>query len=187
MPYPGQLLLAAPSLGEPFEHAVILLVEHDESGSLGVVLNQPSTLAVSEVLPQWRSVVSGEQVVFSGGPVGMDSALALAAVRGEAEPAGFRRVSGGIGVGIGLIDLDADPDLMAVHVDAMRVFAGYAGWAPAQLQGELDEGSWVVVDPTDPSVDPFELPVARQWAILVARQPGTVGWWVHCPRDPRLN
>lgn len=180
---PGQLLLAAPTLREPFEHAVILLVDHDEGGSLGVVLNQPSTLDVGEVLPQWRPAVSGEQVVFSGGPVGVDSALALAAVGGDDEPEGFRRVS----PGIGLIDLDSDPDALAGHLIALRVFAGYAGWSPGQLQGEIDDGSWAVVSAWDATSDVFGMAPHDQWRQLLRRQPGTLRWWANAPLDPGLN
>ena len=123
MPRAGQLLIASPVLPAPFDRAVILLVEHDESGTLGVVLNHPASLDVGEVLPDWRAHVLGDPVVFDGGPVARDSALGLAAVTGEAEPVGFRRVSGPLG----LIDLDADADALAGHLVALRIFAGRGG------------------------------------------------------------
>jgi putative transcriptional regulator len=183
MPRPGQLLVAAPTLPEPFAHAVIVMLEHDESGSLGVVLNYPSTLDVGEILPDWRSRVLGEPVVFAGGPVATDSALALAAVPGDDEPEGFRRVVGLLG----LVDLDCDARDLDDHLIALRIFAGYAGWAPGQLAGELEEGSWAVADLVDPLREIFGNEPHDQWVDVLRRQSGTTRWWAHCPPDPRVN
>jgi putative AlgH/UPF0301 family transcriptional regulator len=132
----GRLLVASPELGDPnFARTVVLLVDHDESGALGVVLNRPSTTDVSEILPDWHLYTTPPQVVFQGGPVGRDSALALAARAGgkgeENEPLGFRHVHGGIG----LVDLDAPAELVAGEVTSMRVFAGYAGWGSTPDRG----------------------------------------------------
>ena len=182
-PSAGRLLVAAPSLGEPFRHAVILLLENDESGSLGVVLNQPTSLDVGTVLPVWRDHLTGEPTLYQGGPVALDSALGLAATAHEEEPPGFRRVSGPIGI----IDLDTPPDDLGPHLTALRIFAGYAGWAPDQLEGELDEGSWAVVEVADPVVDAFLADPGALWANVLRRAGGTLAWWIHCPADPGLN
>ena len=185
VPRPGQLLLAAPTLPEPFDRAVIYVIEHDESGALGVVLNAPATLDVGEILPQWRSAVIGEPVVFAGGPVATDTALGLAVLTGtaDAEPPGFRPVCDRWG----LIDLDADPDALAPELGGVRIFAGYAGWSPGQLEGEIAEGSWAVIDLADPLNEVFAGDGSDQWARLLRAQPGTLSWWVGCPRDPRWN
>lgn len=182
-PDAGRLLVAAPTMGEPFRHAVILLLEHDESGTLGVVLNQPTTLDVGQVLPLWRDHLTGTPIVFQGGPVALDSALGLAAAEGSDEPPGFRRVSGPLGV----IDLDTPPDDLVPRLHALRIFAGYAGWSPGQLEGELDEGSWAVVEVGDPVLDAFLSDRDDLWAAVLARQGGTLAWWVHCPEDPTCN
>ena len=188
VPRPGQLLLAAPTLPEPFDRAVIYVIEHDESGALGVVLNTPSTLDVGEIWPQWRPAVTGDPVVHSGGPVALDTALGLGALTAEAdagaqEPPGFRRVAGRYG----LIDLDTDAEAMGSQLSGLRIFAGYAGWSPGQLDGEIAEGSWAVVDALDPHGDIFAGDGEEQWARILRRQPGTLSWWVLCPRDPRWN
>jgi putative transcriptional regulator len=179
----GQLIVAAPTLPEPFEHAVILVLEHDESGSLGVVLNHPSTLDVGKILPDWRSSVLGEPVIFAGGPVATDSALALAAVPGDDEPEGFRRVVGLLG----LVDLDTRAADLDDQVIALRIFAGYAGWSPGQLAGEIKEGSWAVADLIDPLREVFGHDPQDQWTQVLKRQPGTTSWWAHCPIDPSVN
>lgn len=189
VPRPGQLLIAAPTLPEPFDRAVIYVVEHDESGALGVVLNTPSTLEVVDILPQWRGSITGEPVVHSGGPVAMDTALGLGVLATDVgtdtdgEIPGFRRVAGRYG----LVDLDVDPDQMATELAGLRIFAGYAGWSPQQLDTEIAEGSWAVVDVGDPASDVFAGDGPEQWARILRRQPGTLSWWVLCPRDPSWN
>jgi len=182
----GRLLVASPELGDPnFARTVVLLVDHDESGALGVVLNRPSTTDVSEILPDWHLYATPPQVVFQGGPVGRDSALALAARAGgkgeEGEPLGFRHVHGGIG----LVDLDAPAELVAGEVTSMRVFAGYAGWESGQLEDEIDTGSWFVVpaDPLDLADDEPE----RLWERVLRRQPPRLAMVATFPDDPSLN
>jgi putative transcriptional regulator len=104
----GRLLVATPALADPnFDRAVVLLLDHDEEGTLGVVLNRPTPVGVGDVLEAWAQLAGVPQVVFQGGPVSLDSALGLAVVPGEAregeedEPLGWRRVHGAIG----LVDL----------------------------------------------------------------------------------
>src|SRR5689334_11817816 len=98
----GRLLVATPALTDPnFERTVVLLLDHDEEGSLGVVLNRPTQVDVSAVLEPWAQLAGDPAVVFQGGPVSLDSALALAVVPGEPgpeEPLGWRRVHGAIGL-----------------------------------------------------------------------------------------
>lgn len=182
----GRLLVASPELGDPnFSRTVVLLVDHDEGGALGVILNRPSTTDVSAILPDWHLYASPPSVVFQGGPVGRDSALALAARtsgRGEDdEPLGFRHVHGSIG----LVDLDAPAEVIAGEIRAMRVFAGYAGWGSDQLEDEIDEGAWFVVDalPEDlTATDP-----ERLWERVLRRQPPALAVVATFPEDPSLN
>jgi len=183
VPAAGLLLVAAPTLEEPFEQAVILLLEHDESGTLGIVLNQPTSLDVGTVLPDWRDHLTGQPILFQGGPVALDSALGLAAAAEPAEPEGFRRVSGPLG----LIDLDTPVDEIAPHLQALRIYAGYAGWAPGQLQDEIDRGSWAVVAAGDPVSDAFLADPDSLWGAVLRRAGGTLAWWPSCPSDPAVN
>ena len=141
----GRLLVATPALGDSnFERSVVLVLDHDEDGALGVVINRPTPLDVSEVLPVWQPLATEPGVLFQGGPVALDSALGLALVpgEGEEEPLGWRRVVGRVG----LVDLDAPPEVLAAEVSRLRIFAGYAGWGAGQLEDELAEGAWYVVD-----------------------------------------
>ena len=180
-PRAGSLLVAAPLLPDPFRRAVILLLEHDESGTLGVVLNQRTQVDAGTVLPAWRDYLTGGPELFQGGPVSLDTALGLGAA--DDEPAGFRRVAGALGV----IDLDTPPAELAPHLVAVRIYAGYAGWSPGQLDGELEEGAWAVIEPTDPVADAFLADPDELWSLTLRRAGGTLSWWVHCPDDPSVN
>ncbi|MFL6180085.1 MAG: YqgE/AlgH family protein [Actinomycetes bacterium] len=182
----GRLLVASPELGDPnFARTVVLLVDHDEGGALGVILNRPSTTDVGEILPDWHLYATPPQVVFQGGPVGRDSALALAArASGQdevGEPLGFRHVH----AGIGLVDLDSPAELIAGEITSMRIFAGYAGWDSDQLEAEIDQGAWFVVD-----AEPHDLSSAdpeRLWTDVLRRQPPPLAIVATFPEDPSLN
>lgn len=182
----GSLLVAAPSLGDPnFERTVVLLVDHDEDGALGVVLNRPTRVDVREILPMWQDHAAQPAVVFHGGPVGRDSALAVAALPtppGDAgEPLGFRHVFDRLG----LIDLDAPPEILVAELTGLRVFAGYAGWGPGQLEDELAEQAWYVV--ASEATDAFSADPEHLWRDVLRRQGGELAMVATYPEDPGLN
>src|SRR5690349_6858796 len=164
----GMLLVATSQLLDPnFVDTVILLLDVNDEGALGVVLNRLSALPVSEVLGEWGDVVEEPEVLFQGGPVSTDGALtvALASPGGE-DALGFRAVTDRLG----LLDLDTPTELVAGTVERLRIFAGYAGWGAGQLEGEIDEGSWYVV-PRRPD-DVFRLDTRELWRDVMRRQPG---------------
>ncbi|GAA1964272.1 YqgE/AlgH family protein [Nocardioides panacihumi] len=179
----GMLLVATPVLLDPnFADTVVLLLDVDEEGALGVVLNRPSPVSVAEVLGQWSAAVAEPHVLFHGGPVGTDAALAVALLRDPADvPVGFRAVRGSLG----LLDLDTPTELLAGSLAGLRIFAGYAGWSPGQLEVEVDEGSWYVV-PAE-ALDAFRGDTAALWRDVLRRQPGELAWHSTRPVDPELN
>ncbi|HCT75139.1 MAG TPA: hypothetical protein DGG94_09930 [Micromonosporaceae bacterium] len=181
--YTGSLLVAMPTLRDPhFERTVVFLLAHEADGALGVVLNRPTGVSVSEVLPGWESLVSGPQVLFEGGPVGADSAICVARARaGVAGFLGFSRVVGQIGT----IDLSREPGKVQERLEYVRVYHGYAGWAAGQLEEEIDIGSWFVFSalPTDPFLtQPEDL-----WQLVLRRQGGITAAVAHYPPDVHLN
>lgn len=180
---PGVLLLATPGLLDPnFVDTVVLLLDVNEEGALGVVLNRPSALPVSEVLGDWGDVVDEPEVLFQGGPVSTDGALALAlAAAGGEDAAGFRSVWGRLG----LLDLDTPFELVEGTVDRLRIFAGYAGWGAGQLEGEIAEGSWYVVPGEVEDVFLGETRDLRRQ--VLRRQPGDLALHATRPSDPELN
>ncbi len=186
-PAAGRLLIATAGLSDPnFSRTVVMLLDHDGTGTLGVVLNRPTSREVGEVLETWAPFIKAPDVLFKGGPVGLDGALALGTrdsirVDSGAEPLGWRGVVGDIG----MVDLDVEPEMVASALRDLRVFVGYSGWGPGQLDEELSSGAWLVVaaEPDDMFCpDPEHL-----WARVWRRQPGELAFLSTRPEDPTLN
>lgn len=178
----GRLLVAAPALDDPiFERVVILVLDHDEDGALGVVLNRASSVPVRETLEEWVELAADPRVVFGGGPVEPTAVVALGRATPEEAPDGATRIL----ERIRLVDLDTDPILAAVELERVRVFAGYAGWAPDQLEAEVAAGAWYPVDaePTDVFTDHPE----GLWHAVLRRQPDELRLLATFPADPTLN
>ena len=188
----GKLVVATPNLGDPnFERTVVLVLEHGEEGALGVVLNRPSDLDVAEPLPEWARAAAHPSVVFIGGPVAPSAAVCLARLAGDAAARGWEPLLGTTGPlngptgPVGTLDLDSDPDEAIAGLDEIRVFAGYAGWGPGQLEGEIDAGGWFVVD-ADPA-DPLSPAPEDLWSAVLRRQRGTLSFFAAYPPDPSRN
>lgn len=189
-PRAGRLLVASPEMGDPnFADSVVLLLEVNDEGALGVILNRPSVIAVDEVLGPWAELTAAPEVLFRGGPVSTDGALGVALVRGDADqqPPGFRPIEDPAAevAGLGLLDLDAPTELFAEALAGLRIFAGYAGWGAGQLADEIDRGDWYVVPATTSDVfGPDSTDLRRE---VLRRQPGDLAWHATRPADPALN
>lgn len=161
--------MASPELSEPtFRRTVIYIIEHNDAGSLGVVLNRMSQTAVHNLLPAWTDTAARPKAIFVGGPVKQDSALCLGVTRPgaavELTPA-LRPVEGRVV----LVDLDADADDLNESLSGVRIFAGYAGWGIGQLGDELRTGSWILAPALpDDVLAPAETDL---WAQVMRRQP----------------
>ena len=182
---PGSALVAAPWLQDPnFRRTVVLIIDHGTLGTLGVVLNRPSDVAVRDVLPSWGPRATAPRALYVGGPLHQRAALCVAAL-----PPGVdaERTEGMIKVRgpLALLDLDADPDLMAPHLRGLRVFAGYAGWVQGQLGCEMDRGDWLVV-PALPD-DVLAGPDTDLWGRILRRQGMPLALLATYPTDPMLN
>lgn len=176
------LLVATPALVDPnFAATVVLLLDVDDDGVLGVVLNRPTGLAVGQVLPPWADVVAEPEVLFQGGPVETDGALAVAWRRGDDTTVGFRPVVDRLA----LLDLETPVELAGPELEELRIFAGYAGWGSDQLAAEIGEGSWYVVPGN--ADDVFRSDTSELWRDVLRRQPGDLALHSTRPSDPELN
>jgi putative transcriptional regulator len=169
----GQLLIAAPSLFDYFRRAVILVLEHTPDGAMGVVLNRESETPVAEALPALSELPGSADLVRLGGPVSPESMVALGDFGDPAEAG--TRVVGPLGT--------LDPDAANSSLRRVRVYAGYAGWGPGQLDGELEEGAWIVQEahPDDPFRD------GDIWSEALRRKGGGYRLLATMPSDPSLN
>jgi putative transcriptional regulator len=175
----GHLLVAGPRLHDPnFRRTVVLVGEHGDEGALGVILNRRSGSRVDEALPELAGLVDGRDTVHVGGPV-QPSAIVVLAEFEEPERAGSLVLDD-----IGFLPSEIDPDELG-ELRRARVFAGYAGWGPGQLDGELEEGSWIV-EPAAPD-DVFTSDPDELWSDVLRRKGGPFGVLALMPPDPSLN
>ena len=164
----GKLLLATPPLVDPnFDRTVVLMLEHSDEGSLGLVLNRPTEEQVQDMLPSWHPFVSGQAVLFDGGPVEEEAIIGLAWVK-DLPDVGFA----GLDEGLGTLDLSEDPEQFTGRLEDLRLFRGYAGWTPGQLEEELAGGAWIVVDAD--RHDPFTAAPDSLWRDVLRRQGGAL-------------
>lgn len=181
-PTKGRLLVATPPLEDPnFDRTVVYVLEHHDDGALGVIINRPIDEQLREPLDRWSDLASG--TVFQGGPVEPDALIALALTKQVlAEPTDeLAPVSGTIASA----DLTADPAFVAARVDAVRVFRGYSGWGPGQLESEIEAGAWLVLD-AEPT-DVFDPSPDELWRMVLRRQGGRLAWLADAPDDLSMN
>jgi putative transcriptional regulator len=173
--YAGRFLVATPLISTPpFARSVILLLEHDETGAIGVILNADSGLPLDELLPEAAPNVVDPPNVFVGGPVSTETALGLA----RAPSGSFLRPSA-LGI-IGLVDPTDPPP----GVSELRIFAGYAGWDPGQLEAEIDEQAWWV---TLADVDVIFGDTTDLWRATLRTAPGRIPLYETYTEDPAMN
>lgn len=182
-PAAHRLLIAAPDLSDPeFFRTVVFLIEHDDTGTVGVIINRPSHTPVGHILPDWQDVMTEPAVVFNGGPVQKDGALGLGRLKAAADAGtGLRAVSGGLA----LVDLDADVDQVSANAAGLRVFAGHSGWEVGQLEAEIADGGWYVV--TGGLDDVFAANPGGLWRSVLRRQPAPLSLISTYPVDIGLN
>ncbi len=180
----GRLLVATPPLADPnFDRAVVYVLEHHEDGAIGLVLNRPTDEALSEPLDRWIELQSVPSSVFAGGPVDTNAMIGIARTKDLLDESTelLTPISGLVASA----DLSADPAIAAAHIDAVRVFRGYAGWGAGQLESEIDEGAWLVLD--SEIGDVFSDVPEQLWYDVLRRQPGRLSWLALAPDDLSLN
>lgn len=175
----GHLLIAGPSLLDPnFWRTVILVGEHSEEGALGVVLNRSSETPVEEALPELTLLSEDLGAVHVGGPVQPSAVVVLADF---VDPDAAETL---VLDSVGFLPAEVEPDMLG-ELRRARVYAGYAGWGPGQLDGELEDGSWIVEPARTEDVftdDPESL-----WSDVLRRKGGPFAVLAAMPPDPSLN
>jgi putative transcriptional regulator len=174
----GKLLVSSPALLDPnFRKTVVLIAHHDDDGAMGLVLSHPSNVAAVEAVPVLAGTPGADDFVFVGGPVQPEAFMVLAEFDDDSLAAAP------IMAGVGFMPADAEPGDLAIR--RLRLFAGYSGWAAGQLEEELAEDAWIVVDALADDAfagDPDEL-----WREVLHRQGGAFELMENMPFDPGLN
>jgi putative transcriptional regulator len=175
----GQLLIAGPTLQDPnFLRSVVLVGEHNDDGALGVILNRASETPVAEAVPDLADLVGHADPVFVGGPVQPSAVLVLAEFEAPDEASQL------VVEDVGFLAVD-DDDPIVTDLGRARVFAGYAGWGPGQLETELERDDWIIA-PSEVE-DIFDEDPATLWSRVLDRKGGQYRLVARMPADPSLN
>jgi putative transcriptional regulator len=174
----GKLLIAGPTLFDPnFRRAILLIADHDEQGAVGVVLNRPADVTVAEAAPELGDLVDPEERLFIGGPVQPQAAVVVAEFD---DPSRASLLAFG-SVGF----LTGEEPVTVGGIRRARVFAGYAGWGPGQLEQETEQDSWLTEAALPQDIftpDPEQL-----WNSVVRRKGREFQLLATMPFDPSSN
>lgn len=177
-----KLLVSAPDLGDDnFDQTVVLVMEHDTDGALGLVLNRPSGTEVAEHLPDLMPLTVSPRVFFVGGPVSIGGLLALGLRSLDAETRNVAPIDGPLV----MVDPEALVNGEVEGIDAVRLYTGYSGWSAGQLDAELASGAWHIVRviPDDVlCIEPEGL-----WRSVMRRQGGRLASQALYPDDLSAN
>lgn len=187
----GKLLVASPILVDPnFARTVVLVCKHDATGAVGLVLNRPLVTPVGPHIREWGLRLADPDVVFAGGPVEPDAALVLWAARrpfaadaSAGEQWLMQPLPGLFVTNLDLLD-EAAAD-SSLSVERARIFSGYAGWGAGQLESELLDEGWFVVDAA--GGDAFVADATSMWAAVLRRQRNELSMFATFPDDPTRN
>ncbi len=178
----GSLLISMPFLGDPnFERSVILICEHNEEGSFGLILNQKSSFQINDF--ELFDDPDFDQEVFLGGPVQHNTVHFIHNLDGLSESQEIRKniLWGG--------DFEALQEQVNLDYESVegkiRFYLGYSGWGPEQLQGEIESKSWIVFN--DYSTNLFKIKPEELWKTVLKEMGGDYAQFANFPIDPSLN
>jgi putative transcriptional regulator len=177
----GQLLIAGPRLVDPnFFRTVVLIIDHDEEGAFGLVLNRPSETSVGEAVPELETLIDPGEPLFIGGPVQPSTVITLGRFSDVADAAL------GAFEDIGVLGTGGSPiEDMAELLLSARAFVGHSGWGAGQLDAELETGDWIL-EPARRS-DIFSDSPRDLWSEVLTRKGGSYALVARMPLDPSLN
>ena len=175
----GRLLISSGGLFDPsFRHTVVLVGEHNPDGALGVVLNRALDVTAQEAVPALSALVPAGEPLFQGGPVQPASPVLLAELS-HPELADIL-IFGNVGFLVGEVPADVQPGILRA-----RVYAGYSGWAPGQLEAEMAADSWIIEPAREEDVFTDEPDLL--WSRVLERKGPEYRRLSRMPYDPSMN
>ena len=164
----GILLIAKPGMPDPnFSETVVLVAWTEDSSTVGVVLNRPSVQQLVDIAPNWPGAADFKQQIYSGGPVMRQALVALFESKDEPKARAFRVLPK---VYISMHPGNLEP-LIARPPARMRLYTGFSGWAPRQLESEVDRGTWFMLRATEDVI--FRKDTTGMWRELVEKAQGS--------------
>jgi putative transcriptional regulator len=177
----GKFLVASRELNDPnFAESVILLLDYNENGALGVIINRPTDIALTELLPEVKALQKRKDIVYIGGPIARHMVMLL--TQTPKPPQDAQKVF----ADIYLLSQQSELDRV-LQSDGkrtrLRAYVGYAGWAAGQLDMEVARGSWLIV-PAEAALI-FDKAPAHVWPELIRR--GEAQWTLNHTVDPSIS
>ncbi|MCU0897311.1 MAG: YqgE/AlgH family protein [Burkholderiales bacterium] len=143
----GFLIVAKPHVADPnFRRAVLLVTQAPDGAALGVIINRPANKSLAEAVPEEPKLARFTEPLYVGGPV--ERVGLFAVFRAPAAPGEAFRAGEDLWIALAPPTVQA---LLDAPPESLRLYVGYAGWAPGQLRGEVDRGDWWVLD-ADPDI-----------------------------------
>lgn len=181
-PKKGCILVSKPLINDGFfEQSIVYLTAHDAEGSLGFTLNKASSLIAQDFIDEF----TGRDTIYYGGPVEQD---ALFFLHGYDQLPGAVNVENGLYLGGDFETfklLYAEQQKSSMPLPTPKFFLGYSGWSAGQLESELKEQTWIVLDPPF-DIDPLTT-TSNAWRVLMKKMGGKFALWANAPNDPMLN
>ncbi len=180
-PSQGQILISDPVLQDFFfRQSVVLLAEHNEEGSFGLIVNKPVDVTLNEVT---RDFPPFDAPLYLGGPVKTDSIFFIHTLGDVVQ--GSLKIMNGLYWGG---DIQVIKEMMILNqltTNDIRFFVGYAGWSSHQLERELKENSWVVSKITAETI--IRSNPRKMWGNLIRKFGDDYAIWANYPLDPSMN
>lgn len=179
-PAAGKLLIAEPLLNDPnFSRTVILICEHNDEGTIGFILNHATTVTLGDVLPELDNI---NLPLYQGGPVSLDTLHMLHRMENVFHG---KEIAKGIFWGGTFDSLEGVATQNDFNANDIRLFVGYSGWSPGQLENELETGSWIVTEVTPTIL--FDTAPRDIWKAAIATLGREYNYLVNMPINPQLN
>ena len=180
-PARGKILISEPLMGDfYFKRSVVLLAEHNEEGSFGLIMNKPLNAKFNEIV---RDFPDFETNLFLGGPVQSNNLFFIHTLGNTIDDS--HEIIKGLYWGGEIEQIKEMIKLGQIEPDNIRFYIGYSGWASEQLDGELKRNSWLVSQ-----LRPSKLLNTRPeelWNLSLAALGGEYAHWTKFPADPSLN
>ena len=164
----GILLVARPGMPDPnFSETVVLVTWTEDASTVGVILNRPSQQRLVDIAPSWPGAEDFKQEIYAGGPVMRQVLVALFESQDQPKARAFRALPH---VYLSMHPGNLEP-LIARPPARLRLYAGFSGWAPRQLESEVDRGTWFMLRATEDVI--FRKDTAGMWRELVEKAQGS--------------
>jgi putative transcriptional regulator len=180
-PASGRILVSEPSLTDRFfSHSVVLIAEHDSDGSFGLIINKPSEIKLSQITDEFPEF---DPYINLGGPVKVENLYFIHTMGDKVE--GSMKIMDGLYWGGNVQVVKEMIRKREITENEIRFFIGYSGWKPNQLEKELSDNSWLVLNTTVEEV--FRVNTEKTWRNILISLGQEYAQWVNYPEDPQLN